>query len=212
VLLLFSCFFISIFVVCFHLFHMKLRSQAMRTTTDPNKPPKALADAAASFQARCVATLRAALPAELKAHGTTLPKADIDAIAASLARRLNRLADVSPDQKGKKAQMVSGQEWISTQEAANRCGFSRPFVAALLDSGAYQGKVQRTPGGHRKVLASEFEALVAKASAQAPKTLAQARKAVDLNQQNDGEVTPPKEREQSRARAQALAKKLGIAS
>lgn len=63
--------------------------------------------------------------------------------------------------------------WISTQEAANRCGFSRPFVAALLDSGTYQGKVLRTAGGHSKVLASEFEALVAKASVTAPKTLAQ---------------------------------------
>jgi len=184
----------------------------MRTTTYPNKPLKASVDATASFQARCVAALRAALPAELEAHGATLPKADIDAIATSLARRLNRLADVSPDQKGKKAQVVSREEWISTQEAAKRCGFSRPFVAALLDSGAYQGKVQRTPGGHRKVLASEFEALVAKASAEAPRTLAQARKTVDLSRQNDGEATPPKERKQSRARAQALAKKLGIAS
>ena len=184
----------------------------MRTTTYPNKPVKASADATASFQARCVATLRAALPAELEAHGTTLPKADIDAIATSLARRLNRLADVSPGKKSEKAKVVSREEWISTQEAANRCGFSRPFVAALLDSGAYQGKVQRTPGGHRKVLASEFEALVAKASDEAPRTLAQARKAVDLNRQNDGEGTPPKERKQSRARAQALAKKLGIAS
>ncbi len=184
----------------------------MRATTYPNKPVKSSVDATASFQARCVATLRAALPAELEAHGATLPSADIEAIATSLARRLNRLADPSPDQKGKKAQVVSREEWISTQEAANRCGFSRPFVAALLDSGAYQGKVQRTPGGHRKVLAGEFEALVAKASEEAPRTLAQARKAVDLNRQNDGEGAPPKERKQSRARAQALAKKLGIAS
>lgn len=184
----------------------------MRTDTYPNKPVKSSADTTASFQARCVATLRAVLPAELEAHGATLPKADIDAIATSLARRLNGLADVSLGQKGKKAQVVSREEWIGTQEAANRCGFSRPFVAALLDSGAYQGKVQRTVGGHRKVLASEFEALVAEASAEAPRTLAQARKAVDLNRQNHGEGMPPKERKQSRARAQALAKKLGIAA
>lgn len=184
----------------------------MRTTSNPNKPVKASVDVAASFQARCVATLRAALPVELEAHGTTLSKADIEAIATSLARRLNRLAAVPRGQKGEKIQVGFRDEWISTQEAANRCGFSRPFVAALLDSGSYQGKVQRTPGGHRKVLASEFEALVAKASAEAPRTLAQARKAVDLNRQNDGEVTPPEGRKQSRARAQALAKKLGIAS
>ena len=50
---------------------------------------------------------------------------------------------------------------LKAHGAANRCGFSRPFVAALLDSGTYTGKVHRTAGGHRKVLASEFEALVA---------------------------------------------------
>lgn len=101
-------------------------------------------------------------------------------------------------------------EWISTQEAAKRCSFSPPFVAALLDSGCYQGEVRCTPAGHRKVLAGEFEALVAQASADAPRTLAQARKALGLNRQNDAEGMPPKERKQSRARAQALAKKLGI--
>lgn len=101
-------------------------------------------------------------------------------------------------------------EWISAQEAAKRCGFSRPFVAALLDSGCYQGEVRRTPGGHRKVLAGEFETLVAQASATAPRTLVQARQAVDLTRQDDAEVPPRSERKQSRARAQALAKKLGI--
>ncbi|MDD2609901.1 MAG: hypothetical protein PHX60_09455 [Giesbergeria sp.] len=96
-------------------------------------------------------------------------------------------------------------EWITTQEAANRCGFSRPFVAALLDSGAYRGKVQRTPGGHRKVLASEFQALITQASAQA-------RQAVDLTRLDEASSTPTPARKQSRARAQALAKKLGIAA
>lgn len=68
----------------------------MRSTTYPNKSAKALADAAPSFQVRCLAALRAALPAELEAHGATLPTADIDAIASSLARRLTSLADVPP--------------------------------------------------------------------------------------------------------------------
>ena len=63
------------------------------------------------------------------------------------------------------------------------------------------------------MLAGEFEALMAKASAEAPKTLAQARKAVDLKpQQDNAQAVPLTERKRSRARAQALAKKLGIAT
>lgn len=63
------------------------------------------------------------------------------------------------------------------------------------------------------MLAGEFEALMAKASAEAPKTLAQARKAVDLTpQQDNAQAGPSRERKRSRARAQALAKKLGIAT
>lgn len=169
------------------------------------------ADTAPSFRARCAAALRAALPAELEAHGATLPAVDIDAMAESLARRLSPLALEPSGKRSVKDQTESKGEWISTQEAADRCGFSRPFVAALLDSGSYQGKVHRTPGGHRKVLAGEFEALMAKASAEAPKTLAQARKAVDLTlQQDNAQAVPSAERKRSRARAQALAKKLGI--
>lgn len=168
------------------------------------------AKAAPSSRARYAAALRAALPAELRAHGAALPSVDIDAIAESLARQLVQLANESSGKQGVKAQANPKGEWISTQEAADRCGFSRPFVAALLDSGSYQGKVHRTPGGHRKVLASEFETLVAKASAQAPKTLAQVRKAVDLTHQDSAEAVPSTQRRQSRVRAQALAKKLGI--
>lgn len=134
-------------------------------------------DVVSAFEARCTSALRVALPKELKAHGAVMPAVDVEAIAQSLARRVAKLADAP---RGK-ASVQPANEWISTQEAANRCGFSRPFVAALLDSGTYTGKVHRTAGGHRKVLASEFEALVAKASAAAPKNLAQARKAVDLS-------------------------------
>ena len=155
--------------------------------------------------------LRRALPAELKAHGAELPAADVDAMADALASLLSKLVDTPAVSKLRKAQPSPQREWISTQEAANRCGFSRPFVAALLDSGAYKGQVNRTAGGHRKVLASEFEALVAEASAQAPKTLGQARKAVDLATQHTTEVVSGTERKRSRARAQALAKKLGVA-
>ena len=165
-----------------------------------------------SFQARCASALRLALPMELKAHGAALPKVDMDAMAESLARRVAKLADLPTGKREGKAQAQPPNDWISTQEAANRCGFSRPFVAALLDSGTYTGKVHRTVGGHRKVLASEFEALVAKAFAAAPKTLAQARKAVDLKRLDDAPATPRKERKQSKVRATALANKLGLSA
>lgn len=169
-------------------------------------------DAVGSFQARCATALRLALPMELKAHGAALPKVDMDAMAESLARRVAKLAEVHTGKRQGKAQAQPANDWISTQEAANRCGFSRPFVAALLDSGTYTGKVHRTAGGHRKVLASEFEALVAKASASAPKTLTQARKAVDLKRLDDAPATPRKERKQSKVRATALANKLGLSA
>ncbi len=137
-------------------------------------------DSVNAFEARCIAALRGALPKELKAHGAVMPAADVDAMAESLARRVAKLAGAPASLGRGKTPAKPAIDWISTQEAANRCGFSRPFVAALLDSGAYAGKVHRTAGGHRKVLASEFEALVAKASASAPKTLAQTRKSVDV--------------------------------
>ena len=156
--------------------------------------------------------MRLALPMELKAHGAVMPAVDLDAMADSLARRVAKLADVSASQVRGKALAQPENDWISTQEAANRCGFSRPFVVALLDSGTYAGKVHRTACGHRKVLASEFEALVAKASAIAPKTLAQARKAVDLRALDNVSATSRKARKQSKLRAGALAKKLGLAA
>ena len=177
-----------------------------------SKKTRLAGDASMSFQARCASALRLALPMELKAHGAVMPAGDLDAMADSLARRVAKLADVSASQVRSKALAQPENDWISTQEAANRCGFSRPFVAALLDSGTYAGKVHRSAGGHRKVLANEFEALVAKASAIAPKTLAQARKAIDLTALDDVPATPRKARKQSKLRAGALAKKLGLAA
>jgi hypothetical protein len=198
-----------------------LRNFGMGTLLQPQKQIKSVAlsqppksrlkgDSVASFQARCASALRLALPKELKAHGAVMPMVDVDAMAESLARQMAQLADAPASQGRGKAQVPPANDWISTQEAANRCGFSRPFVAALLDSGTYAGKVHRTAGGHRKVLASEFEALVAKASAAAPKTLAHARKAVDLTRLDEASATVSKARKQSKARADALAKKLGL--
>lgn len=190
-----------------------LQAQKQAGRAQPRQLPKGStmrrsSDAASAFEARCTSALRVALPKELKAHGAVMLAVDVEAIAQSLARRVAKLA-VAP---GGKAPVQQASEWISTQEAANLCGFSRPFVAALLDSGTYTGKVHRTAGGHRKVLASEFEALVAKASASAPKTLTQARKAVDLKRLDDAPATPRKERKQSKLRATALANKLSLSA
>ena len=156
------------------------------------------ADTVTSFQVQCASALRLALPKELKARGAVVRGVDMDGLAESLARRLAHLPEAPKN------------EWISTQEAANRCGFSRPFVAALHDSGTYPGKVHRTAGGHRKVLAREFEALVAQASVSAPKNLAQARKAMDVTTHHETPAAPRKERKQSQVRANALATKLGL--
>lgn len=194
-----------------------LQAQKQAGRAQPRQLPKGStmrrsSDAVSTFEARCTSALLAALPKELEAHGAVMPAVDVEAIAQSLARRVAKLADAPRGQGPGKTPVQAASEWISTQEAANRCGFSRPFVAALLDSGAYTGKVHRTAGGHRKVLASEFEALVAKAFAAAPKTLAKARQAVDLTRLNEAPAAPRKVRNQSKARATQLARKLGLST
>lgn len=191
----------------------------MTTTTTPNQSAsKAKRLGAAAVQPEGVSmkqlmeALRRALPAELKAHGGKLPTRGVDAVANALARQVAELVVISDVKNEREASVSPSDEWITTQEAANRCGFSRPFVATLLDSGAYKGKVTRTPGGHRKVLASEFEALMAQACAESPKTLAGARKAVDLTCLDEGNAVSSKARKQSRERARTVAKKLGLSA
>ena len=195
------------------LFQADKQATPVKPVTVSRTPKKRTGgDQVVSFQARCASALRLALPVELKAHGAVMPAVDVDAMAEALARQVAKLADVPAGKRPGKAQAQTANDWISTQVAANLCGFSRPFVAALLDSGTYTGKVHRTAGGHRTVLASEFQALVAKASAAAPKTLAQARKAVDLKRLDGGPATPRTERKQSKVRATALAHKLGLSA
>ena len=157
-----------------------------------------------------VKVLGVVLPVELKSHGGRLPLSEVNAVADALAREVAGL--VLQPGAPKERQAPAAQEWITTQEAANRCGFSRPFVTMLLDSGAYKGRLSRTTGGHRKVLASEFGALMAQASANAPRTLAQARKAVDLTRLDESAAVATTERSRSRARARSLAKRLGLSA
>lgn len=159
--------------------HTRAVRQAAAPAPTAKKAPSPGA-ALTAFESRCITALRAALPKELKKRGTAVSAVGVEAMAQSLARQLAKLAGVPGDHKANQTPVPSGVDWVSTQEAAKLCGFSRPFVVALLDSGTYPGKVHRTAGGHRKVLASEFVALVAQASTRAPKTLAPARRAVDL--------------------------------
>lgn len=189
----------------------------MSTVTDQTKPvlfakhpSRATVKDEGVSMSQLVEVLRSTLPAELKAHGAQLPRRGVDAVANALAREVVGLMGYSGAKQARKAQEAPKDEWITTQEAANRCGFSRPFVTSLLDSGVYKGRVSRTTGGHRKVLASEFEALMTQASVEAPKTLAEVRKAVDLTRLDEGEAVSGTARSQSRARARALAKKLGL--
>lgn len=189
---------------------MNTATASTKPTSTTKRPAVVKAKAEGVSMSQLVKLLRTVLPAELKAHGGKLPLTEVDAVADALARQVVGLVVYPGIPKERKAPVLAAKEWITTQEAANRCGFSRPFVTALLDSGVYKGRVNRTKGGHRKVLASEFEALMAQASANAPKTMVQARQAVDLTRLDEGEAVAGTARNQSRTRARALAKKLGL--
>jgi hypothetical protein len=167
-----------------------------------------------SLQDTYVSELRAALPAALAKSGAKLDKATLDRLALHLGMRIARKDKLSARRTPPRRRTPpASTEWISTQGAADLSGFSRPFVAALLDSGAYDGEIHRTPkGGHRKVKADEFKAWLDKSSkTRTPKTIEQARAEAVLSP-IAGEATPDKaSRAESRERAAALAKRLGIA-
>jgi len=50
-----------------------------------------------------------------------------------------------------------GDDWLKTDEAAKRMGFSRPYVAALIDAGELGSGVSKTEKGHRRVKASAVD-------------------------------------------------------
>lgn len=191
---------------------MTTATASTKSTSAAKRPAVVKAKAEGVSMSQLVKVLRVVLPVELKSHGGRLPLSEVNAVADALAREVAGLVLQPGAPKERQAPAPAAQEWITTQEAANRCGFSRPFVTMLLDSGAYKGRVSRTTGGHRKVLASEFEALMAQASANAPRTLAQARKAVDLTRLDESAAVATTERSRSRARARSLAKRLGLSA
>lgn len=173
-----------------------------RTTAATPSLPR---QTAAALRASCAAELRDALPGALQRLGAQLDAAAVEGLATSLADRVVRRMQAE-------ATIAPTPEWISTQEAANRCGFSRPFVAALLDSGTYEGQIHRTPvGGHRKVRADEFAAFIAKTAPLAPASLPEARQSAVVSEPQPSEPPSAPERAASRVRATALAKKLGLA-
>lgn len=51
----------------------------------------------------------------------------------------------------------SQDKWLTTAEAAELIGFSRPYMTAILDSKDFAGKVQKSSGGHRRVRASDVK-------------------------------------------------------
>jgi len=50
-----------------------------------------------------------------------------------------------------------GGDWLKTEEAAKRMGFSRPYVAALIDAGEFGMNVSKSEKGHRRVKASAVD-------------------------------------------------------
>ncbi|KNH08585.1 hypothetical protein BRCH_01709 [Candidatus Burkholderia brachyanthoides] len=79
---------------------------------------------------------------------------DIHDLSKVLALKIVESDDVA---SALSATSDSKLKWISTEEAAKKSGFSRPFIAAAIDSGVYSGRVNKTPKGHRRVLSGEFD-------------------------------------------------------
>jgi hypothetical protein len=103
--------------------------------------------------------------------------------------------------------------WLTTQEAADLSGFSRSFIKALIDGPTYDGEVQRSSGGHRRLRASDFEqwrASLVVDEAAMPKTLSDVRSGVKLGDDPVPGEAEAKARRASSGRALAAARSLGI--
>lgn len=74
--------------------------------------------------------------------------------------------------------------WISTEKAAEKMGFSRPYVVALLDSDDFKGSVVRKDGGHRRVLESAVDTWM---ESHRVKPIRSAAELAKLNQPDDPE-------------------------
>lgn len=103
--------------------------------------------------------------------------------------------------------------WLTTEEAAKMSGFSRPFIAAVLDSSTYVGAVNRTAKGHRRVLASEFRQwLSGLGKIEVPMTLDDIRTGMPVEAEAEPETADEKrDRLKKRRRALKTARELGLA-
>jgi hypothetical protein len=112
-------------------------------------------------------------------------------------------------------QIATKQEkvWLTTEEAAKLSGFSRPFIAALLDGPTYVGVVNRTEKGHRRIWASDFRKWLSKmGGTEQPLTVADVRRGFQSEFEPEGETAANKKnRLKSRDAALASARALGLA-
>jgi hypothetical protein len=53
--------------------------------------------------------------------------------------------------------LAKSEERLTSEQAAERMGFSRSYANALFDSDDFKGKVMRSEGGHRCVLATAVD-------------------------------------------------------
>jgi hypothetical protein len=110
-----------------------------------------------------------------KMLGHPMNRQTVSALSRKLAERmianerfLERVAELAPPK---------GKEWLTTEEAAQRSGLSRPFIAALLDGPLFEGRVLKTEKGHRRVAGSDFQLWMERSQrpVNLPATLSEAR-------------------------------------
>lgn len=149
-------------------------------------------------------------PEQMRGHPVS--RQDVLALSQMLAERiiasqaiLEKVAEFAPPKE---------KEWLTTEEAAQKSGLSRPFIAALLDGPLFEGRVMRTPKGHRRVAAKDFELWMEKnhRAAYVPTTLSEARSGPRDDEpaplvETDDERT---QRKSARARSLALARGMGL--
>lgn len=144
-------------------------------------------------------------------RGTRLSRSAITALSLTIASRvmaseglLETLGKFAPQEQS---------EWLTTEDAAQRSGFSRPFIAALLDSPSFEGRVSKTEKGHRRVDARDFQRWLEKSRpSDLPSDVASARSGPRDEEPTPLEETPAEKagRIAARKRALAAAKALGI--
>lgn len=98
--------------------------------------------------------LRLVMKSQLSAR-SDLPKAKVEEVSVRIRNALlNDQTALENLQVLVSSVREIEKEWLTTEEAAAKMGFSRPYATAIFDSRDFNGKVQRSTGGHRRILAS----------------------------------------------------------